>query len=267
MSCEAAAAVRLAGEAGGALGPRRSATKAASPWERQRKPMEKAAPALGRMPEGGGASIGRKKMPAGRRRSRGGIESDASARDDAFGTPALPGGHPFWGLLPVKRLHAADRHARDVASAPLPTRRRAVPLSPIPGHVEDAHPGARASRPHHDWHSVGYRRCLDRPGKGTGNRSVLMNMDAQDEQEQQDEMSCEAAAAVRLAGEAGGALGPRRSATKAASPWERQRKPMEKAAPALGRMPEGGGASIGRKKMPAGRRRSRGGIPFGASCR
>ena len=43
------------------------------------------------------------------------------------------------------------------------------------------------------------------------------------------ESSGEAAAALRLAGEAGGSLGPPRSAKKATSPWERQRKPMEQA--------------------------------------
>ena len=48
-------------------------------------------------------------------------------------------------------------------------------------------PGARASRPHQAWHSLGHLPHLDQPGTAPGNRYFFMNMDAQDAQDKQDE--------------------------------------------------------------------------------
>ena len=48
-------------------------------------------------------------------------------------------------------------------------------------------PGARASRPHQAWHSLGHLLHLDQPGTAPGDRYFFMNMDAQDAQDKQDE--------------------------------------------------------------------------------
>ena len=44
--------------------------------------------------------------------------------------------------------------------------------------------GARASRPHQAWHSLGHLLHLDQPGTAPGNRYFFMNIDAQDKQDE-----------------------------------------------------------------------------------
>ena len=53
--------------------------------------------------------------------------------------------------------------------------------------VDDGFLGARASRPHNSWHSLSHLRHLDRPATAPGDRYFLMNIDAQDAQDKQDE--------------------------------------------------------------------------------
>ena len=53
--------------------------------------------------------------------------------------------------------------------------------------VDDGFLGARASRPHNAWHSLGHLRRLDRPATAPGDRYFFMNIDAQDAQDKQDE--------------------------------------------------------------------------------
>ena len=53
--------------------------------------------------------------------------------------------------------------------------------------VDEGFLGARASRPHNPRHSLAHLRHLDRPATAPGDRYFLMNIDAQDAQDKQDE--------------------------------------------------------------------------------
>ena len=86
-------------------------------------------------------------------------------KKDAGGTPALPGGCPSGGVdhSGVKKISTKLHEGRRRATKALEETREGCAKGREGGRSKD-HPGARASRPHKAWHSLGHLFYLNRLG-------------------------------------------------------------------------------------------------------